>query len=151
MLGKRKMSVCSMSDMEFRPRFKKKSKSKQKFTGYNVNMADSANNSFFIGIIWIGTTNNTLPSNVGKCKATFIHSNATDDPILNLNFEDCDVIVKVTTDLSFLEGSLCAICMFSVYLNTFALQVLYQVKCLLYCLIKIRVGFLLKFILLVYL
>lgn len=69
-------------------------------------MPDTASKPLYIGMVWIGTTNNTMPSTTGKCKATFINQADSDDSLLNLSFEESDVIVKVTTDYAFLEGSL---------------------------------------------
>lgn len=107
------MSGTLWADMEFRPRFKKKQKPR-KFSGYNINMPDPASKPLYIGMVWIGTTNNTMPSNTGKCKATFINQADSGDALLNLSFEECDVIVKVTTDYAFLEGLLFSIKCYSI-------------------------------------
>lgn len=96
------LATWSLPDTEFRPRIKKKHKSRR-FTGYNVITADPVN-SIYIGMTWIGTTNNAMPTNNKKCKATFIHQADSDDPLLNLSFEECDVLIKITTDYEFLEG-----------------------------------------------
>lgn len=139
--------MWSLTDTEFRPRFRRKQKAKQKCKGYKVNIADTADSSLFIGMVWIGTTNNTMPSTVGKCKASFIHQTDSEDPLLNLSFEECDVIVKVTTDTDFLEG-LNGFRVVSVCVKLKSFKGSFQVRFLLCCLIRMKVGFLPRFILL---
>lgn len=103
MPGEGILSQLCLTNTDFRPRIKRKQKTKSKLPGFNVNVADVANSSLFIGTIWIGTTNNTLPNSFGKkFKATFFEQ--TDDSFLSLNFDECEVIVKVTTENDFLEG-----------------------------------------------
>lgn len=97
------LPVWALTDTEYRPRFKRKQKTR-KHKGYNINLGNPANTSLYIGIIWIGTTNNTLPESVKKCKAIFINQADSDDVLLNLNFEESDAIIKITTDTEFLEG-----------------------------------------------
>lgn len=94
--------VWSLGDMEFRPRIKKKHRPR-KFTGYNINAPSPSKNPTYIGLLCAGTTNNVLP-NEETCKATFIDQLDSDDFLLNLSYEECDVIVKIALDAEFLEG-----------------------------------------------
>lgn len=103
MAGRGILPLWSLTDTEFRPRIKKKPKAR-KFTGYNINIPKTVNDSLYIGMVWIGTTNNVMPVSTEKCKATFIDQADSDDTLLNLSFEQCDVIIKITTDYEFLEG-----------------------------------------------
>lgn len=103
MPGEGILSQLCLTNTEFRPRIKRKQKTNPRLPGFNVTVADDANSSLFIGTVWIGTTNNALPCSLGKkFKAAFFEK--ADNSFLRLSFDECELMVMVTTENEFLEG-----------------------------------------------
>lgn len=93
----------NMSYLDFRPHIRRRSSRRHKSkVFYNITSPAPANEKYYIGLHFIGTTNNVLPDNYQKCKVHFLK---TEQHALEMIIDDDTVVVNVTTDITFLRST----------------------------------------------
>lgn len=96
---------------------RKQTKMEPKQKLYNVSRPNESNGKYYLGNIWLGSTNNVIPE-YSECKIEF----KTD--ILLLHFNSVTCIVHVTNEIEFLQGETVSTDCKSFYISSFCRFVL---------------------------
>lgn len=89
-----------------KPRIKRKKKTNQNKYRYTISKPKSKNDTYYLGEIWFGKTNNTFPLEWENCKSNITSMDEDEGDKLILYFGSTVVVITITTETDFLKDLL---------------------------------------------